>query len=347
MTAFEKRINNLVALNNFLQSNDLNLEEAKASAYRQNGWFTPQYIDIAIQNICNQFLQKEALEAWVAAYPNLIHDHNAQKQVGIVMAGNLPLVGFHDFLCSYIAGFTTVVKLSSKDTVLWRMIFGFMQSIDESFHQQVLVQDFLKGCDAYIATGSNSSATHFKQYFEKYPNIIRQNRTSIAILDGTETEAELQALEQDLCYYFGMGCRNVSQILVPESYNFEHFFATLHAFDHHFDHNKFKNNYDYQLALYLLNNVQYMSNKAFIMVENAVPFAPIATVHYQYYTTAQDIVSTLKPEEIQCIVAKPSVAATISTPIPVVAPGMTQVPSLTDYADGIDTMAFLSTLVAQ
>lgn len=344
MNAIDKRIHNLISLSNFLQSNDVAIIEAKAAAYRQNAWFTPEYIDLAIHNLCNQFLKPELLIDWISHYPNLISNSNANKAVGIVMAGNLPLVGFHDFLCCYISGFKTIIKLSSKDTVLWQVILGFMNSIDSEFSSQVLTQEFLKGCDAYIATGSNNSATYFKQYFEKYPSIIRQNRTSIAILDGTENTDTLEGLERDICNYFGLGCRNVSQIWVPTAYDFEAFFKNLDHFQQHFDHNKFKNNYDYQLALYLLNNIKYMSNKAFIMVENEIPFAPIATVHYRYYDDVNASIATLNQEEIQCIVATPRVADQLQTTIPIVNPGMTQVPNLMDYADGVDIMAFLSTL---
>jgi len=330
----------MVQLGEYFRSGNEDWQQAAELAHRQNGWFTEDFTALAVNNIVTAFLNREKLEAWVRTYPG-IADTLTGKTIGIVMAGNIPLVGFHDFLCGYLSGHTLRIKLSSKDTVLWQHIFRLLSSWDSSFAGQVAEADMLKGCDAYIATGSNNSARYFEQYFSKYPHIIRKNRTSVAILDGTETDTELQSLADDVCVYFGLGCRNVTKIYIPENYNFETLLPSFNKYNHHIDHNKYKNNYDYQLALYLLNKVTYMSNGNLLLVAGESPYAPISVLHYEFYNDKDLLLTALNEDDrIQCIEVKNPAVITAKT----VQPGSSQQPALSDYADGVDTMEFLSAL---
>lgn len=339
MSLLAERIELMVQLGNYLRSDSEDWALAKENAFRQNGWFTLDYIEHAVNAITEQFLDKSKLEAWASHYSNLSNEPTG-KVLGIVMAGNIPLVGFHDFLCGFIAGHTLRVKLSSKDTVLWQHIFRWLYSIAPEFDQQVQEAEMLKGCDAYIATGSNNSARYFEQYFAKYPHIIRRNRTSVAILDGTESAEELEQLADDVSLYYGLGCRNVTKIWVPEGYNFEALLGSFSKYAHHEFHNKYKNNCDFQLALYLLNKVHYMTNNVLLMVPNESVYAPISVLHYGYYTDKQALIEQLTQDDnIQCIEAK-----TETKDEKIVLPGGSQSPTLFDYADGVDTMAFLSSL---
>lgn len=341
MIDLQSRILLMTKLGQYLSSNDENLIETIDSAHRANGWFTPEFVKLSLDNIAQYFLKEEALKHWVAQYPRIASDQVSPKVVGMVMAGNIPLVGFHDFLCGFISGHRLRIKLSSKDTVLWQHIFSKLQEWNTQFGQQVETAEMLKGCDAYIATGSNNSARYFEFYFQKYPHIIRKNRSSVAILDGTESAEDLEHLSDDVCQYFGLGCRNVTQIYVPKDYSFEALLAAFNKYISHIDHNKFKNNYDYQLALYLLNKQYYMSNGHILLVESDSVYAPISVVHYQYYEDREQLIQTLSAkDEVQCI----SVSGAKATGPALVSFGANQRPGLTDYADGVDTMAFLADL---
>jgi hypothetical protein len=247
------------------------------------------------------------------------------------MAGNIPLVGFHDLLSTLIAGHTAIVKRSSKDQVLMDFIITSLIKIDPAFGQQITVQEQLKNCDAYIATGGNTAGNYFEYYFGKFPHIIRKNKTSIAILDGTETLAELAALADDCMLYYGMGCRNVTQIWVPEGYDFIPFLTALKKYNYLLDQHKSKHNYDYQLALLMMGKKLYMDSGGVLMSENPSPFAAISQIHYQQYPLGS--VPTLNLDEIQCVVGKNQLPF-----------GSLQKPLLAQYADGVDSLAFLSGL---
>ena len=306
------------------------LIEAKLAAYQQNAWFLPEFIDEAIQQISNQFLQETTLEEWTAAYPS-ISDQATHIKVGIVMAGNIPLVGFHDLLSTLIAGHTAVVKRSSKDKVLMDFIIAGLIKINPAFEAQIIVQEQLKNCDAYIATGGNTAGNYFEYYFGKFPHIIRKNKTSIAVLDGTETLSELAALADDCMLYYGMGCRNVTQIWVPEGYDFIPFLTALKKYNYLQDQHKYKHNYDYQLALMMMGKKMYMDSGGVLMSENPSPFAAISQIHYQQYQLGS--VPTFNLDEIQCVVGKNQLPF-----------GSLQKPLLAQYADGVDSLAFLSGL---
>jgi hypothetical protein len=327
----QARIEGFVTLGQQLSdTNNTQLIEAKSAAYQQNAWFLPEFIDQAIQQIRKQFLQQKALEEWTAAYPSL-SDNPTHIKVGIVMAGNIPLVGFHDLLSTLIAGHTAVVKRSSKDQVLMDFIIASLIEINPAFETQILVQEQLKNCDAYIATGGNTAGNYFEYYFGKFPHIIRKNKTSIAILDGTETLAELAFLADDCMLYYGMGCRNVTQIWVPEGYDFIPFLNALKKYNYLQDQHKYKHNYDYQLALLMMRKQLYMDSGGVLMSENPSPFAAISQIHYQQYPLGS--IPTFNLDEIQCVVGKNQLPF-----------GSLQKPDLAQYADGVDSLAFLSGL---
>ncbi len=321
----------LVRLGEYLSGNDSDLQIVKDRAFQANGWFTPEFIDLSLQNICRYYLDESRLNEWLAAYTAPV---SSPRQVGIVAAGNIPLVGFHDWLCGFLSGHQVRLKLSSKDTILMQHVIDKVKEWYPEYAEQTQVQDMLKNCDAYIATGSNNSARYFEYYFAKYPHIIRRNRTSVAVLDGSETATELEALADDVMLYFGLGCRNVTSIFVPENYDFEALLKALRKYSYLADHHKYKNNYDYNLALVLLSNTAYLTNDNIILQESSAVFSPISVLHYSYYTDAATLREELKGNnDLQCIVGHGF------TPF-----GMAQQPSLSDYADGVDTMQFLTGL---
>jgi hypothetical protein len=250
------------------------------------------------------------------------------------MAGNIPLVGFHDFLCVFIAGHKALIKPSSKDETLIRHITETLMDWNEEIKDLVQFETMLKNCDAYIATGSNNSAGYFEYYFKKYPHIIRRNRTSVAILTGEETKEELEMLADDVFLYFGLGCRNVTKIYVPEKYDFIPLLDALKKYDRFADHHKYKNNYDYYLAIHLLNKKFYMSTASILLIEDPSVFSPISQLNYEYYTDVDELTASLKDNSsIQCIVGKNFVPF-----------GQSQRPTISDYADGVDTLQFLARL---
>jgi len=220
----------LVRLRQYLTSDEPALQNVKEQAFQANGWFTPASIDMAIQNICQYFLDEALLSRWMEAYPLL--GTKTPRTVGIVAAGNIPLVSFHDWLCGFVSGHQVKLKLSSKDSVLMTHVLEKIAEWYPAYATQTLPSEMLKDCDAYIATGSNNSARYFEYYFSKFPHIIRRNRTSAALLTGRETEAELQALADDVMLYFGLGCRNVTKVFVPLGYDFSPLLKALEKYDH-------------------------------------------------------------------------------------------------------------------
>jgi len=327
-----ERIDLLVKLGNYLLLNDEALQLAKQKAQAQNAWFTQEFIDLAIKNIAENFLNKDLLKDWISEYG--INDTIQPKKVGIIMAGKIPLVGFHDFLCVFISGHKAVIKPSSKDEVLIKHLAQKIIEWNKEAEAFVLFAENLKNCDAYIATGSNNSSRYFEYYFGKYPNIIRSNKTSAAILKGDESENELALLANDIQLYFGMGCRNVTHVFVPVNYDFVPLLEALKKYDYFKDFHKYKNNYDYQLALLILNHKFYMTNDSILLTENESVFAPVSQLNYSFYNDEESIEEGLTADEdIQCIVGKNFIPF-----------GKSQSPALTDYADGIDTMQFLKQL---
>ena len=326
----EQRINLMVFLGDYLRQNTHEWQAVKERASQENGWFTPGYIDTAVDNICGAFLQKDKLETWVADC-QIPQENSNPKTIGLVMAGNIPLVGFHDLLCCFITGHIVLVKTSSKDDAMIKHLVQQLCQWDATVQHYISFADQLKNCDAYIATGSNNTSRYFEFYFGKYPNIIRRNRTSVAILDGTETAGELQGLADDAMIYFGLGCRNVTQLFVPKEYDFIPLLTALKKYSWAADHHKYRNNYDYNLALHILNNKYYMTNETTLIIEHESAFAAISQLHYQYYEEANVVLNKLKQsEEVQAIVGHYGIPF-----------GKVQQPTLTDYADGINTMEWL------
>ena len=336
----QERINLLSRLGEYIQSDNKEWQEAKEKASWGNGWFIPEFVELATKNIATAFLQKDALTEWVNRYSqhpadNLPIFRQAQdekpKTVGIVMAGNIPLVGFHDMLCVFIAGHKANIKVSSKDKELIKHLVNTLAIWNEEVGDLIIFSDMLKGCDAYIATGSNNSSGYFEYYFGKYPHIIRRNRTSVAILSGIETNEELSKLADDIYLYFGLGCRNVTKIYIPAGYDFIPMLTVFKKYNYLADNHKYKNNYDYNLAIHLLNKKFYMSNESLLMVEESSLFSPISQLNYEYYTDQNSLISSLKQnKDLQAIAGNDFIAF-----------GDTQKPSLNDYADGVDTMEFL------
>ena len=308
------------------------LNEVKQTAYEKNKWFTEEFINLSLKNIVNQYLDDDKLRTWKEHYR--LDDNVSPKTIGVVMAGNIPLVGFHDFLSVFISGHRQHIKLSEKDEVLLKHILAVMTEWNPEVAEVVQIMPMLKGCDAYIATGSNNSSRYFNYYFGKFPSVIRTNKTSVAVLDGTETKEELSLLADDVYTYFGLGCRNVTKIYVPKEYDFIPLIEAFKKYDYFADQTKYKNNYDYNLALFLLNNHFYMSNEGILLVENDHIFSAVSVLHYSFYEDKELINEGLSGlENIQCIVGHGHLPF-----------GTSQVPSLVDYADGIDTMQFLLSL---
>lgn len=330
MISLEARIALMVQLGKYLSANTPEWQHATEMAIAANQWFTPAHIAMATENIVEGFLQEDKLTTWAQQYTMPAQP----KTVGIVMAGNIPLVGFHDFLCGFISGHKLMLKLSSKDTVLLTHIINKLAEWQPETRETITIADMLKGCDAYIATGSNNTTRYFEQYFAKYPHIIRKNRTSVAVLDGSETPGELALLADDVFAHFGLGCRNVTQVCVPEGYEFGGLLDAFKKYEEYIHHNKYKNNYDYHLALYLLNRVPYMTNDSVLMVENSLAFSAVGVVHYKFYESKKALIHSLQEsDDIQAIIGKGLIPF-----------GTAQQPALSDYADGVDTMQFLCSL---
>lgn len=329
----KQRIQLLVQLGDYLLANTEDWQTVKATAFTENGWFIPAYIDKAVTTICINFLKKEKLEEWATKY-QLPDENKKPKKIGLVMAGNIPLVGFHDLLCCFITGNYTLIKTASKDSVMIKHLVKKMYDWEPAIQHYMSFADQLKGCEAYIATGSNNTSRYFEFYFAKYPHIIRKNRTSVAVLDGNETTEELDALADDIMLYFGLGCRNVTQIYIPESYNFIPLLNALKKYSWASDHHKYRNNYDYNLALHMLNNKYYMTNETTLIIEHVSPFSAISQLHYQYYDDVNRVLKTLhQSKDVQTVVGHHGIPY-----------GQAQFPSLIDYADGVDTIKWLRKL---
>jgi len=328
----QERIRLMVKLGEYIESNTDEWQLFKNNASRENPWFSPEFIELAVKNIAEAFLKQPLLEKWIQSYS--ITELTHPKKIGIVMAGNIPLVGFHDFLCVWISGHRIIIKPSSKDEVLIRHIVDKLIEWNKEAAEFILFADNLKNCDAYIATGSNNSSRYFEYYFSKYPNIIRRNRTSVGILDGKETKEELNLLTDDIQLYFGLGCRNVTKLYVPINYDFIKLLDALKRYDYFVNFHKYKHNFDYHLALLIMGNKFYMNNGSIILTENSSLFSPVSQVHYEFYDDKNLVFNSLKNnQDVQCIVGHQFVPF-----------GKAQQPALSDYADGVDTLQFLSSL---
>ena len=328
----EKRLSLLTFIGQYIKSNSPAFQGIKERAFAENKWFTPHFIDLAVNNIADSLLNEQNLALFAKKF-NLENTPRSQKTVGIVMAGNIPLVGFHDLLCVFLSGHKQRIKLSTKDNILIPHLIEIIKDEFQEVNEYIQFSDMLKGCDAFIATGTNNSARYFEYYFGKHPHIIRKNRTSIAIIDGSESTEELDLLADDIQLYFGLGCRNITQVLVPENYDFVPLLNALKKYDYFREHDKYKNNFDYYLTIAIMNNQFYMTNNSILLKENESPFSPIGQLNYRYYKNIADTLNNINNNEIQTIVGKGFQQF-----------GTAQKPGLEDFADGVNTMTFLQSL---
>ncbi len=307
--------------------------EKTLQATEQNAWFSPESIAHAI-GTWGEALKEERLKQWLSAYPL---KNTTPKTVAIIMAGNIPLVGFHDFLSVLITGNRALVKLSSNDKILLAALAEYLYQQGPDFEEAIEFTDGpLKSYDAVIATGSDNTARYFDYYFGNKPHIIRRNRNAAAVLRGDETTGDLHALGADIFTYFGLGCRNVSKLFVPEGYRFDPFFEAIAAYSQVLNHRKYGNNYDYNKAVYLMSGFPFLDNGFLLLKEDRAYASPIGVLFFEPYKDATDLESQLneEAEKIQCVVGwNPG-----GEEIPF---GKTQQPNMWDYADGVDTVHFL------
>jgi len=309
--------------------------EALLTAIRQaeikNRWFSEANIWKSIEAIRSQFLDKSLLQAWLGAYDFKAVD----KTIGIITAGNIPLVGFHDVLCAFVANAKTKIKLSSKDEALMKFFINELKGLDITWDVEII--DRLTDFQAVIATGSDNSNRYFEQYFKKVPSILRGNRNSLAVLNGKETKEQLDALSEDIFNYFGLGCRNVSKIFVPRDYDITKLFPHFDLFQDYVNHNLYKDNYDYNRTLLLMNLDKHLANDFVIVKEDESMHSRLATVHYAFYDQPAEVQDYIIENNtgIQVVVSQESDLWSH------LAFGQSQAPRLNDYADNIDTMEFL------
>lgn len=304
-------------------------------AETENPWFTEESFKFCFKNWADN-LNINNIQNWISQY----NFSNPKKNIGLILAGNIPLVGFHDVICVLLSGHTPIIKLSSKD----QMILPFLLKKWNEFSGDILeyhIVEKLENYDAVIATGSNNTARYLEYYFKDVPSIIRKNRTSIGILKGDETNEQIQLLAEDIFRYFGLGCRNVTKLLIPETMPLEKLFESFIGFKDIINHHKYANNYDYNRAIYLLNQEKFWDNNFVMLKENEKLFSPISVINFSHYNDLQDIQNFITQNEnnIQCIVANPQLEINNTLNF-----GEAQTPTLNTYADNVDTMEFLSKL---
>lgn len=318
----------------------LSQEEFEELAWRvenNNSWFTADHTKLALNGLI-EFLNKSDLEKWIANYP--FKEPLKAKEVGILMAGNIPAVGFHDLLCVLLTGHQAAVKLSASDSYFIKWLVKELIEIEPAFEKMISFEEMLKAKDAYIATGSDNSARYFEYYFGKYPSIIRKNRTSVGVLNGAETVGDFIALGNDIFQYFGLGCRNVSKIYVPTKEVLIKFFDAIEGFQILSSNHKYINNYDYNKSIYLVNGEDHLDNGFLLLKESKDLVSPISVLFYEVYENIASLEVTLDQikDKIQCIVSKDAwFERSFSF-------GQAQCPALDDYADGVDTLDFLINL---
>ncbi len=332
----QKRVKSLIALGKYLSESSLTDIVYRANA--KNNWFTANNVSDSLRAIATEFLDETKLLIWLNGYDL---SQTASKKVGVVMAGNIPAVGFHDALCVLAAGHQLMAKLSTDDTVLMSFLLQKLIEIEPEWANSIQVVERLNDAEAVIATGSDNTARYFDYYFAKKPHIIRRNRTSVGILNGQETNDELVKLGNDVLQYFGLGCRNVSKIYVPVGYNFSVFYESIESLSGIYcNHHKYFNNYEYNRSVLLVNREAHLDNGFLMLQPSESLVSPISVLFYEEYKNESDLTQVIESHtaKIQCIVSQNGWFAN-SLPF-----GQAQSPSLTDYADGVDTMAFLASL---
>jgi hypothetical protein len=330
---------NMLQIGNTLDRNKYTPLITKAKV--ENPWFTDAFIQKAFLAIGNTLNSRNIIH-WLDSYS--IPENSESKKIGLVLAGNLPLVGLHDILCVLLTGHTAIAKLSSKDQHLYKIIADLLINIDPNYTERLVFTDqTIKHVDAIIATGSDNSARYFEHYFGKYPHIIRKNRNSIAVLSGNETDADIKALANDIFTYFGLGCRNVSHLFLPQNFEIARLYKNFEAYNELSNHNKYANNYEYQKAIMLLNQTPFLDNGLVLLKQDRSLASPIGVLHFQFYQTAHEIENYMNQfhDKIQCIVSK------TKWPFVTYELGTAQEPQLWDYADNVDTIKFLLNLKKQ
>ncbi len=328
-----------IVKNDSVLHNDLFFDAFKTQIKRAqefNGWFTEDNILYAFSN-WSKLLNYNDLKKWTSFYEL---ENNPANKVAIIMAGNIPLVGFHDFLSVLISGNKVIVKQSSNDRHFLPLIAKYLEKTEPDFKEKIEFTDKkLEKFNAVIATGSNNTARYFEYYFGKHPNIIRKNRNSIAVITGEESQIDLKNLGEDIFRYFGLGCRSVAKIFVPRGYNFDLLFQAIYPYKNIIEYKKYENNYDYNKAVYLMSHFKIIENGFIMLKEDASYASPIASLFYEYYEDLDKLKMKLEQdkESIQCIVGKSGIENMVKF-------GETQKPQLTDYADGVDTLEFLQKL---
>ncbi|MBK8682501.1 MAG: acyl-CoA reductase [Bacteroidetes bacterium] len=332
--SLKDRIATLAEFGNVIMQRNDELQELMHEIEMHNRWFTKINQEITLDAFANNFLQTFKMNEWVSNYTI---NESANKQVGLILAGNIPFVGMHDVLSVLISGNTALIKQSSKDALFFPWMYNTINEISDVFKHKMVFTDQLKNFDAVITTGSNNAGKYFEYYFSKYPNIIRKNRTSVAVISEDDNDEELFELGKDVFSYFGLGCRNVSKVFLPEGFEPEKLFRIWEDYRFVIDNNKYKNNYDYNRTLLLLNKTPHIANDFFMMVENEELFSPLATLNYEFYNSPVQLQNYFESqaENLQCIVS--NIPGNISY-------GKSQQPELWEYADKVDTLKFLTML---
>lgn len=328
----DERIAAFVKLGEYIK----NLPEEKfkslAESIRlENPWFTEESVRMAVSGLL-LYLDEKNLREWIERYSPV---QQSPRVILLVMAGNIPLAGFHDLLCVLIHGDVALIKLSSKDTIFLKFLAAKLIDLYPDFGSKIRFEETFKNFDAVIATGSDNSSRYFDYYFGKYPHIIRKNRTSAAILQGDENTTDLAALASDVFSYFGLGCRNVSKLFVPQGYDFRHVFESWESYNSISLHHKYYNNYIYQKSIFAVSQQHHLDNGFVLLQESEKLVSPIAVVYYEYYESPEELNNKINEarEKIQCVVGNISPAS--------IKFGQAQMPGLMDYADDVDTLAFL------
>jgi len=333
----QELIKSFSTLGEQLGNPDEHLNDVINDELHYNAWFTPENVRKAVTAI-GQVLNNADIETWLSKYSF----NSSNKKVGLILAGNIPMVGFHDVLCVLASGNHALIKASSQDNHLIKYVLEKLVEIDNRFAGQFSFIERLENFDAVIATGSNNTSRYFDYYFGKVPNIIRKNRNSIAVLTGNETAEQLYNLGHDIFDYYGLGCRNVSKLLVPEGYNFNFFFESIQDYEAIIHHHKYNNNYDYNKSIYLVNRDEHLDNGFLLVKKDERLTSPLAVLFYSNYSNllAAEQIINAESEKIQCVVS----AEDLKVDDQLVKFGESQQPKLWDYADGIDTMEFLSNI---
>lgn len=337
---FQQRVQAFIQLGIFLQNAANNAHKAIVEAYLYNNWFTEESQRLALQAWADA-LSEHNLTRWTEKYD--FEKPIESKKVAIVMAGNIPLVGLHDLICVLLCDHHAVIKLSSDDKILPKFIVAALMQIEPEFTDKIKIlnddEKLSNNFDAVIATGSNNSNRYFDYYFSKYPNILRKNRNSVAVLTGHETDEEMKLLAKDIFTYFGLGCRNVSKLYLPKGFDMALFFENTHDYDEYLKHNKYGNNLMYHKSIWLLNQDDFLENGLINLKEDKAMASPLACLFYEYYDSLDEVKAILeaRKDEIQCVVSKIDLGVNIPF-------GKTQQPKLWDYADNVDTIEFLLSL---